>query len=268
MRHRVTVAPLPSLILIDVLGVRARWGTGARHAVSAFETLAELVETAIEDAPPAVLGAEIESDTAVVACRSTNAALRFVRMLYLDAFLGRSAAEERRERLWLRGVLVPRPPSLEIDEVRTPRRRAGGRVVVNDLAPAFTAAVALEKSGFKGMRFVVHGDLVTSKVKAAAAVRTQGGGSADTVVRISGDRTYPSALKGFHDYLWMATSDDDEWKRITSRMARRLRQAAHDPDEVVQAAGTQVAFDACAELRAAETPQGRTRSARGKLTKT
>jgi hypothetical protein len=46
----------------------------------------------------------------------------------------------------------------------------------------------------------------------------------------------------------MATSDPEIARRLRNRMAARLRAATYNNDEVQQAAGTQIVFDASDEL--------------------
>jgi hypothetical protein len=239
------VPAIPSLLLVDVLGVKARWVRGgAEEAVSAFEQLADLVAAEMASAPKAILGAEVESDMAVIASTSTNAALQFAKSLYLRAFVSRTAVQERSERLWLRGVLLPRPARLSLSRMRVRQIHGDDRVVVVHLAEPLLEAISSEKAGYKGMRLVVHPQLVTRLVQAAAAVERPSGGSANTLVQLT-NRPYPQRLRGFHDFLWMATPDRDEWRSRSDRMVRRLRYAVHDDEEVAQAAGTQIVFDEC-----------------------
>jgi hypothetical protein len=242
--------PLPSLILIDLLGVRARWTAGgADAATSAFDDLTRLVQEAVNVGPDEITGAETESDSAVILCTSTNAALRVAKSLFLRTFTESTASQERFHRIWLRGVLVPRPSDLSIRDLRIRRLKLSGRLTVNELSRPLLDAIALEKSGFRGMRLVVHPRLLTSRVRSAAALQLIDGESAQTLARVTGERVYPTRLKGFEDFLWMATNSPKEWRRLSGRMTRRLRYATRDDEEVVQAAATQVVFDACeAEL--------------------
>lgn len=234
---------IPSLLLVDVLGVGARWKSGGTDAAeAAFDVLAEIVETVLRDAPSTILGAELQTDTVCIASTSTNAALRVARDVYLEAFL-----RQRRERAWLRGVLVHRPQKLHLHDMRQPCRSLGGRIVVHRLAPPLLNAISLEKSGFKGMRMLVHPRLVTPLVKEAARITLGNDTTVDTLVRLPAPAYGHKRLAGFHDLLWMATDDQEEWRRRAARMARRLRQAAHSNEEVVHAAATQVVFDACEE---------------------
>jgi hypothetical protein len=241
--------PIPSLVLVDVLGVRARWEThGADGAQEAFSALRSLVETALEDAQGSmVLEAVLESDAALILCGSTNAALRLAGSLFLHAFADRTPTQERRDRIWLRGVVLPRPVGLRLDHlrVRATIRADEVPIYVDQLAPELLAAIAAEKSGFKGMRLLVHPRLLTSRVREHATVSFSSGGEPiSTILRLSGN-SYTPRLKGFEDLLWMATNEEIVWKDLTNRMARRLRLAAHDLGELPQAASTQVLFDAC-----------------------
>lgn len=242
---------IPSLLLIDMLGVRARWAEGgAEGATEAFDTLIDLVDDAVDENED-ITCAVVESDMSVILCRSASAALRTGREIFQSAF-GGPASRERRRRVWLRGVCVPRPKRLDLEGLRRPQRRSF--VHVYEYAPAVLEAIALEKCGFRGMRLVVSPELLTDGVRSRMSI-----GTADEPVvpfrRLAPAPAYPRQLDGFEDLLWMADEDPDKWRRYRARMTTRLRQASYDNEELVQAAATQIVFDECERALAPLLPE-------------
>jgi hypothetical protein len=233
---------LPSLLLVDLLGVKAQWETqGASAARREFRILEDLVKSEMRSAPASVEWAEIESDTACVACSSTNEAIRFGARLYRRAF--RAPAVGGRK-VWLRGVLVRRPSGLEQGDMRRKTRTPSARTTVNQLADPLLEAIAYEKAGFKGMRLVVHGHLATTKVDRAAILPITDTHAVKLLARLSGGtRAYPSRLKGFVDVLWMGADEVVEQRRLAREMTTRLRTAVRDDQELVHGGATQVLFD-------------------------
>ena len=53
----------------------------------------------------------------------------------------------------------------------------------------------------------------------------------------------------YTDYLWMATNSESEWYDLMLHMTSRLCYSSVDPDELAQAAATQVLFHECAAIR-------------------
>jgi hypothetical protein len=65
----------------------------------------------------------------------------------------------------------------------------------------------------------------------------------------------------YEDFLWMARSEEAEWRKLKRSMSDRLRWSAQDSEEFVQAASTQVVFnETVAIFRSLESPRKRRRA--------
>lgn len=236
---------MKAVLFVDMLGSRRVWKQGGlRSATAAFSAFQDMVVAAARRAEVgAVLGGGIETDGALLICRSAADALTIARTLYNRAF--RTAEAGHARRVWLRGGLVP------LGEGNTNARE--GASLAEPLSALISyrysdpalEAISLEKSGFKGMRLLVHEDLVDEDTR--RAVRVAVGRRFLIPLRRLNHSEYPSIAAGRHvDYLWMAGSEG--WSRSSNLMGTRLRYAAKDPEEFIQAAATQVVFHECGAI--------------------
>ncbi|MEM9380479.1 MAG: hypothetical protein AAGB93_11070, partial [Planctomycetota bacterium] len=101
-------------------------------------------------------------------------------------------------------------------------------------------AIAVERSGFKGMRVLIDDRLVDRALKDHFKIATK---TAPLIpFRKLGHSGYPESVAGgFQDFFWMA-APPDEWEVLAKQMAKRLRWAAKDSEEFVHAAATQVVY--------------------------
>ena len=91
------------ILFVDMLGGRRRWQDGGvAEATRAFYRFKSRVNTAARRAPAGeILDGVIESDAAMLVCRSALEATRIARRLYVEAFLtGR--INPNTPRLWYR----------------------------------------------------------------------------------------------------------------------------------------------------------------------
>jgi len=149
-------------------------------------------------------------------------------------------------KIWLRGCIVGHN---EEDALRKLTSYSGklSKIELMLYSGALLDAISVEKSGFKGMRLLVERSLVTSEVRAALK-QTMGHLNFMPLSKLR-DSTYPKRLQdSFVDYLWMGTTDRDEFENLRRTMAVRLRLAANEPEEFIQAAATQVIFHECAAI--------------------
>jgi hypothetical protein len=154
--------PIPTVLLVDMLGVRAEWNEhGARGAVRSFQVLEQIVQRVVLGDPDRILDAQIESDCVVVTCRTASNAIRFGQALFLQAFLGQSPSAERQRRVWLRGVILRRPPYVRGDSFRSVRV-VSDKLRVFDYESTFLEAVSIEKSGYRGMRLLADKRILTT----------------------------------------------------------------------------------------------------------
>jgi hypothetical protein len=242
---------------LDLLGVRARWHEGGRaSAEAAFGRLESLVaETLTRLAPKSLRDGAIETDSAAVVFGATEDALAFIRELFSEAFVAPRRAKD--ERLWIRGTVTAiqnRGP------LRHSAHLAGqARVRVFRLDAGLLDAIAVEKSGFKGMRIVVEEKLLTPDVRNHFGV--QAGSRTLVPFKSLTNSVYPRRIAHvYEDFLWMARSEEAEWRKLKRSMSDRLRWSAQDSEEFVQAASTQVVFnETVAIFRSLESQRKRRR---------
>ena len=231
------------LLFVDLLGVRAAWQHGGRsEAESAFKAFRSLVAAAVEGRTrEEILDGIIETDAMALHCADTGTALDIGQNLYQMAF--RQTATNNNKRPWLRGVIVPRVSELPL------RRPTSLRAPLNQISlmlyePELFDAIAIEKSGIKGMRLLIDKDLLTAEVNSRQRLAI-GRYSFIPFKRIHSGR-YPREIAETHvDYFWMASSTAERRRELSRIMHLRLRLAAQDPEEFAQAAATQVAFLEC-----------------------
>jgi hypothetical protein len=243
---------------LDLLGVRARWHAGGRaSAEAAFARLEALVaDTLARLAPKSLRDGALETDSAALVFGATEDALVFIRELFSDAFVAPRRAKD--ERLWLRGTVTA-------IQNRGPLRHSAplaghGKVRVHRLDGGLLDAIAVEKSGFKGMRIVVEERLLTPPVR--EGFRVQAGSRALVPFKSLTNSVYPRRIAHvYEDFLWMARTEEAEWKKLERSMSDRLRWSAQDSEEFLQAASTQVVFnETVAIFRSLESPRKRRRA--------
>jgi hypothetical protein len=243
---------------IDLLGVRARWHAGGRaSAEAAFGRLEGLVgETLTRLAPKSLRDGAIETDSAAVVFGSTEDALAFIRDLFSTAFVTPRRVKD--ERLWIRGTVTGIQSR---GALRRPAQLSGQpKVSVYRLDAGLLDAIAVEKSGFKGMRIVVEEKLLTQAVRERFRVRA---GNRELVpFKSLTNSVYPRRIAHvYEDFLWMARTEEAEWRRLKRSMSDRLRWSAQDSEEFLQAASTQVVFnETVAIFRSLESPRKRRRA--------
>lgn len=234
------------ILFVDMLGVKGRWikdgRAGAEKIFQAFRGLVaySLKETTKEE----VLHGVVESDSAILVCDSASTALRIGQRLYKATFMQKERMHE--DRYWFRGVIVP----CEKDHVlqnRTHFNRKLNHVDIVLYKSELMDAIQVEKSGFKGMRLLIDKTLVTESVNKEFAINIHG--LALIPIKQLRNSPYPSRIDGnYLDYLWMASNDADEIINFERQMALRLRHAAKNIEEFLQAAATQVVFHECSAI--------------------
>lgn len=120
-----------------------------------------------------------------------------------------------------------------------------GRLSTHGYSSPLLDAISVERSGFKGMRILVADPLITEPLRTAARIPI--GGRYLIPLKRLDHSDY--RVQGFQDWLWMLVPDEEAWSRTLRQMAARLRWAAKDSDEFVQAAATQVVFHECEAIR-------------------
>jgi hypothetical protein len=234
------------LLYLDLLGVRARWLQGGRpEAENAFAQLEEIVVAALSTAETtAIREAVVETDAAAIVFAETTPAIEAARRAFQLAFF--SSKQKSGTRLWLRGALVP----FEVGGVlrrTTPAGNSAHSLQRVEYSGALLDAVSLEKSGLKGMRFIIDDTLLTQGVQKRSRIPI---GRLNFVpFRRLNNSPYPVRIAaGYQDLLWMAPRPGEDWDAAKLQMASRLRWAASNAEEFLQAAATQVVFHECAAM--------------------
>jgi hypothetical protein len=230
------------ILFVDLLGVRDRWRHGGRaEAELAFVTLRTALVSALRGVhPERMLEGGIETDAVTLVFETPAEAVAVGRELYRIAFVGAKVIDDGR--LWLRGVIVP----FEIEEpLRSSRRLSPpySEVKFYQYAGSLLEAIAVEKSGVKGMRLLIETSLVDKSL--AKDFRIPVGALNLIPFRRLTHSPYPARVDNYRDVLWMASADQDEWTSRKQLMASRLRWSAANSEEFVQAAATQVVFHEC-----------------------
>lgn len=224
------------ILYLDLLGARSRWKReGAVGAETAFNDFARLVVAGAKPDLAQVLDGGIETDSAALVCEDTPTGLRIADRCIRYAFF----RDVGNDRTWLRGSLVP----WDGKALRTSRPAHGKakHLSIWTYSPSFLDAVAVEKSGFKGMRLLVRPSLVNETLKREFRIVVNP--ISIPLFRRLRHSSYPTVQDGnLQDYLWMIKADDNERLSLSFQMALRLREANADPEEFAQAAATQVVF--------------------------
>lgn len=244
-------AEKPVILFVDLLGVRSKWLKGGREAAEhAFDDFRSLIARAVKATKTKdLMEGLVESDAMALKFSTVTAALEVVKIMYLMAF------KRAKGPLWLRGCIVA---SSDEGYLRKPTVFSGtmSNVQLMLYSSALLDGISIEKAGFKGMRLILPKELMTAEARAATKIPI--GQLNFMAVSCLRGSTYPKRLQDeFHDFLWMANSDLNEFEELKKVMAIRLRSAARDPEEFAQAAATQVVFHECAAILS--SLQGRAR---------
>jgi hypothetical protein len=238
----MSAAETPVILFVDVLGVRSKWLTGGQSAAeAAFQEFRTLIAASMKGTvSDSLVRGVVESDSAALTFSGLLPALESAKALYSAAF------RRKRGRVWLRGCIV----SLDgKNALRTSTTFSGklSKVELTLYGKPLLEAIAVEKSGFKGMRLLVESRLINPDVRVAVK-QPIGHLNFIPLCKLKAMR-YPKRLDGFFvDYLWMASVNRDEFEDMRSIMAVRLRGAASEPEEFAQAAATQVVFHECGAI--------------------
>jgi hypothetical protein len=148
--------------------------------------------------------------------------------------------------MWLRGAIVPLEGMADIRWLRSsaPLDPDLPQVSVETYSGDLLDAIATEKGGFEGMRLLLDPSLRTMALRRSDRIDV-GGKRPFYPFRHLEHSAYGPRLEDHLDVLWMATADDEARARRRARISTRMRYSARTPDEVLQAAATQVVFDEC-----------------------
>lgn len=234
------------LLFVDLLGAKAQWKRDGRAgAERAFERLGELVVGGAKKLhEDELIDGLLETDSSAIVCSSVDACVRSGMEIFCNAFSMAGSSSE--ERPWLRGTITKLPKYAGLRSsasVPAPLRR----IKVSTLAPGLLDALSVEKSGFKGMRLLIEAALISKPLLNQYAVPI--GPRYLAPFKTLKHSYYPTRLgREYEDVFWMIRDAAEEWEQAKRTMALRLRLAARDQEEFVQAAATQVVFHECSAI--------------------
>jgi hypothetical protein len=234
------------LLFVDLLGAKAQWQRQGRvGAEAAFRQLRDLVATSLQAVDhSALIDGLIETDAAAIVCSSVEHCLTIGLEVFRKAFFNTN--DDTCQRLWLRGVITQLPQYAGLRSLRS-LPRLNGRIKVSDLAPGLLDAISVEKSGFKGMRLLITASLITRPLLDRFVIAV--GSRHLAPFKTLAHSHYPTRLgRDFEDVFWMLQDSEAQWEQAKQTMALRLRLAARDPEEFIQAASTQVLFHECSAI--------------------
>jgi hypothetical protein len=134
--------------------------------------------------------------------------------------------------------------------------QVGTKYVMED---DYLTALALEKSGFRGMRLIVDRRILPN----AVSFNREWEGFHRPLHCVASLKNFAYPTGGeFADVLWM-TESPDRYGQLKGIMASRYKESTRDPDEFMQASWTRVTFDQvdtlvwkCSQSYEAPSPAG------------
>jgi hypothetical protein len=177
----------------------------------------------------------LSGDSVAITCQDFEQAIGIGIHLFTQAFYGHRASP-----FWLRGAIASwsnQTLAVNTVPIRAKALQVGTQYVSED---DYLAVLALEKSGFKGMRLIVDTGLLANGGRHLTRNWSRFQHPLRIVARLE-DCTYPAG-PNFADILWMA-DDEGRFGHLSGIMAQRFKASAHDPEEFVQSAWTRATFD-------------------------
>jgi hypothetical protein len=236
-----------SLLFIDLLGVQTMWRVGGAPAVKAriaefhdfVTTQASFLPTDVHrDAEYTVI---LTSDSVSIMCQDHVQAYQIGMHLFEQAFF---ASDRYSSPFWIRGVISPWSNQylpFNTKPIKAKDIQVGTQYEMED---DYLNALALEKSGFKGMRLIIDETLIQ-----ASAITERKWTNFKRPLRIIcrlRENTYPHGAP-YAYILWMANSES-RYSHIQGIMENRFKRATANAEELVQASWTRATFDQVATL--------------------
>ena len=176
----------------------------------------------------------LSGDSVSVMCQDFDQAIGIGMHLFVQAFY---ASREYSKPFWLRGAIAKwhnQYLTVNTQPICAKGMQIGSQYVSED---DYLAVLALEKSGFRGMRLVVDRSLLSG-----LSYQTKWD-------KFHLPLNYVTQLKqcayphgNYADVLWMATTEQ-QYDHLKGIMASRFKQSTQDPDEFMQASWTRAMFD-------------------------
>lgn len=232
-----------AVLFVDLLGVQKMWSGGGVNAVTkridefnvfmlrTFETLPQELSRDHE------FSISMSGDSFAVPCQDFEQAIRIGRYLFQQAFYD---SDKRPQPFWIRGVVSSwnnESDTFDKRDIQVGGMSIGAHYVNH---PSYMRALAMEKSGFKGMRLVIEPVLLGDAKSQYHSVWPEMKCEIFLISRLA-NAIYP-AKSTYEDILWMAF-DEGDYKVLAGIMQKRFRRSSRDTDELLQAAATRLVFD-------------------------
>jgi len=233
-----------AIVYIDLLGVQKIWRQGGAPAVKA--RIAEFSQFVTEQLD--YLSADthregeytviLAGDSVSVMCQDYEQAIGIGTHLFVQAFY---ATRNVTRPFWLRGAISEwhnQYLTANTKPIHAKSLQIGTQYVNED---DYLAALALEKSGFKGMRLVVDRTLLTNY---GLDYQRHWDGFTRPLGYVThlDQCIYPRNDINFGDVLWMTTIEQ-QYGHLKGIMASRFKRSTNDRDEFMQASWTRAVFD-------------------------
>jgi len=232
-----------AILFIDLLGVQKMWSVGGAPQVKArikeyndfiVKQLTYLPHDLHRDGEYTAI---ISGDGVSVSCQDYDQAIGIGIHIFTQAFYYSDKASTP---FWLRGAISKwsnQRLTMNTVPLRAKEIDVGTHYVIED---EFLTVMALEKSGFKGMRLLVDTRLLENQGRNYKRQWDDFAKPLGIVTKLKEFEYYKD--KDYADILWMA-DDKDRFSQLKGIMASRFKRSSKDSDEFSQAAWTRATFD-------------------------
>lgn len=232
-----------AVLYIDLLGVQNIWKAGGAEAVhDRIEEFNAFIQEQLNYLPSAIhregeYTVILTADSVSIMCQEYDQAIGIGTHLFTQAFY---ATDKVSSPFWLRGAIACWKNQyfpFNTVPISSKGLQIGTRYM---LEHDFLSVLALEKSGFRGMRLIIDKRLLPCNGQSFNVEWLDFKQPLITVTRLN-ECNYPKG-EGYADVLWMAQGEK-QYSNLKNIMASRFKKSTADPDEFVQAAWTRATFD-------------------------
>jgi hypothetical protein len=235
-----------AILFLDLLGVQRMWADSGAGAVKArIDEFSDFILDQVNYLPGTLhregeYNVILAGDSVSIICQEFDQAVGIGIHLMTQAFYTKKVSHP----LWLRGAIGRwhnQYLTVNTHAVQAKGIHIGTQYVNED---DYLAVLALEKSGFRGMRLIVESAILNNHGRDFQVEWDD---------RFSRCLGYVSHVKGlcypadgadkYADVLWMASVDRKRYEDLKGIMAQRFKRAADDAQEFAQAAWTRALFD-------------------------
>ena len=232
-----------AVLFIDVLGVQKMWKSGGAEAVrDRIDEFHRFVSTQLTYLPDSVhrdaeYSVIVSGDSVAIMCQDVQQAAEIGIHLFGQAFYATAGA---RFPFWLRGA-ISKWSNQGSPINTTPVFSKGVRVgSAESMEQDYLKVLALEKSGYKGMRLIVEKELSREASATCQASWNDFKRPLPLIASLKG-MSYPEGTE-YCDVLWMA-AHELSYGHFKGIMTERYMTSFRDTDEMVQAGWTRAIFD-------------------------